>query len=96
VDTGCSTTVCGTGSLDNYLENLSEYELSKVKEEPSVTTFTFGDGNKVSSIKKVVLRCIINNLQAIITTDVVDCNIPLLLSKQSMKKAGMCLNFENW
>ena len=28
-----------------------------------------------------------------ITTDVVDCNIPLLLSRKAMKNAGMVLDF---
>ena len=30
-----------------------------------------------------------------LTTDVVDCNIPLLLSKRSMKSVGMILDFKN-
>ena len=32
-------------------------------------------------------------MRAVIDVDVVPCNIPLLMSKTSMKKAKMCLNF---
>jgi len=34
-------------------------------------------------------------MRATICTDVVNCNIPLLMSKCSMKKAKMCLVFAN-
>jgi hypothetical protein len=95
LDTGCSTTVCGSKWLNDYLGELSDYERSTVKEENSSSTFTFGDGVTVSSLKRVLLPCYIGGMHATVSTDVVNCNIPLLLSKCSMKKAKMCLDFEN-
>ena len=53
----------------------------------------FGDGTTIKSVKKLALPCWIAGIRATLSTDVVDCNIHLLLSKQSMKKAKMCLNF---
>lgn len=95
LDTGCSSTVCGMEWFDNYISNLSNYDQSKIEEYPSVSSFTFGDGTVVKSEKKVVIPCYIGGIRSTITTDIVECNIPLLLSKQSMKKANMQLHFGN-
>lgn len=94
LDTGCSTTVCGRNWLHNYLETLSEYERANIIEEVSSSSFTFGDGVTIGSQKRVILPCWIGGLRANITTDVVECDIPLLMSKDSMKKAKMILDFE--
>lgn len=93
LDTGCSSTVCGVGWLETYLGGLSEYERSQLREEESDTKFKFGVGDTVSSMKKVSIPCWLGKATATITTDVVDCDIPLLLSKRSMKKAKMNLDF---
>ena len=37
----------------------------------------------------------IGGLKGKVVTDVVDCDIPLLLSKKSMKSVGMILNFKD-
>ena len=58
-------------------------------------TFEFGDGNKLNSLYKVILPCVVADIEVSIITDVVDSDIPLLLSKDAMKRAGTCLNFEN-
>lgn len=93
IDTGCSTTVCGKLWLNEFLQSLTDYERTQIKESASNSTFTFGDGVSVKSIKKFNFPCWIGNMKADITTDVVECNIPLLLSKKSMKKAKMVLDF---
>ena len=58
-------------------------------------TFKFGDGNKLNSLYKVILPCVITDIEVNIITDVVNSDIPLLLSKEAMKRAGTCLNFED-
>ena len=95
LDTGCSKTVCGVEWINGYLSELSDYERETIVEEKSSSTFTFADGVTVSSLKRVTLPCHIGNMSATIVTDVVGCNIPLLLSKRSMKKAKMLINFES-
>ena len=95
IDTGCSTTVCGVNWLENYMGFITEYEKSCIKEESSLSTFTFGDGISVNSMKRVTLPCWIGGMKSTVVTDIVDCNIPLLLRKNSLKKAGMCLDFRN-
>ena len=94
MDTGCSTTVCGEAWLEKYSSSLSDYERSLITEENSIATFTFGDGMTFSSLKRVLLPCWIGNQRANIAVDVVECNIPLLMSCKSMKKANLIWNFK--
>ena len=93
LDSGCSKTVCGEYWYDNYVGSISDYDQSCVKEEPSKASFTFGDGSSEKSLKRTQIPCYIGGKRCFIETDVVKCNIPLLLSKKAMKKGRMCLNF---
>ena len=95
LDTGCTTTVCGHLWYQDYMSTLSEQVKSTVTEEGSEATFTFGDGVTVSSMKKTKLPCYIGGLRSEIVADVVDCNIPLLVSKRSLKKAKAALDFSS-
>ena len=94
IDTGCSTTVCEKQWLQSYKESLSEYERTQISEQASTSSFTFGDGRTVHSQSRVTVSCWIGGLRAEITTDVVDSNVPLLLSRKSMKSTGMRLFFD--
>ena len=49
--------------------------------------FKFGSGNKLASVKRVMLPGIVASFRVDINTDIVDADIPLLLSKSAMKKA---------
>ena len=94
LDSGCINTVCGSAWLQRYTDFLSDNDRAKLKEESSEKSFTFGDGVMVTSVKRVTLPCFIGKKRATIVTDVVNCNIPLLMSKTSMKRAKMSINFE--
>lgn len=94
LDSGCSATVCGTGWLNDFVQGLSDDERQQIKIAPSSQSFTFGDGKTIVSNKRVTLPCWMGGKLGEVTTDVVDCNIPLLLSRRSMKAAGMILNFK--
>ena len=95
VDSGCATTVCGQGWLEAFVANLCDEERNNIKEAGSTETFTFGDGSTVKSLKKVTIPCWINGKRGFITTDVVECGIPLLLSRKTLKTFKMVLDFEN-
>jgi len=96
LDSGCSTSVCGQQWFEEYEGSLTTYDQSLIEEkEASNTSFTFGDGNTYKSLKRVILPCWIAGMKANIEVDVVECNIPLLLSKKAMKKGKMCLKFVN-
>lgn len=58
-------------------------------------TYKFGDGKKLKALYTVTLPYTIAGIHASILTDVVDTDIPFLLSKDVMKRAKNYLNFEN-
>ena len=95
LDSGVSSTVCGTKWYKCFLEKLTDAQKKKVVKIKGVRIFKFGDGNKLSSLYKVILPCVIADIEVSIITDVVNSDIPLLLSKDAMKRAGTCLNFED-
>ena len=95
LDTGCINTVCGEEWLDKYVDMLNEADKAKITSGASDKSFTFGDGVSVASTQRVTLPCYIGNKKCEITTDVVKCKIPLLLSKNSMKKASMVIDLGN-
>ena len=61
----------------------------KIPYEEGTKYFKFGDRLKVKSLKKVTLPCVIAKMNVKIMSDVVDADIPLLLSKTAMKRARM-------
>ena len=94
LDSGCANTVCGESWMSNFIENLSDLERSQVKVQSSDQQFTFGDGRTVVSKRRVTFPCYIDGTKGEITTDVVDCELPLLLSLKSMKSMGFKIDFK--
>ena len=94
LDSGCANTVCGEDWLSNLLSNLSDLDRALVRESPSDQPFTFGNGKTFRSGRKITFPCYISGLKGEITTDVIECKIPLLLSLKSMKRMGMILDFK--
>ena len=87
LDSGASKTVCGRMWTDCYTESLSGKERESVKHTDSKNSFKFGDGRRVKSFSQVVTPTKIGIKNVMIETDVVNEEIPLLLSKEIMKKA---------
>ena len=95
LDCGASKTVCGSEWLEEYKQNLTDSNLRQLSSSKSHNFYRFGDGRRIPAKECVSLPAIIGTKRVIINTDVVDSDIPLLLSRDSMKKANMSLNFEN-
>ena len=95
LDSGCTRTVCGETWLQCYLDTLDENDLESVRTQQSRTKFKFGDGKVYHSDRRVSFPAEIGGLNIYIETDVIDNDLPLLLSRSSMKKAGAKLDFEN-
>ena len=93
LDSGCTKTVCGEQWLNCYIDSLSETEKKTMKRFKSNTEFRFGDGKSVISEQCVSIPCKIAGVSVNVETDVVKSEIPLLLSKESMKKAGTKIDF---
>ena len=95
LDSGASATVCGLGWFNCFMQTLTDENKKNISIQPGTKTFKFGDGAKVKSIKKVMLPCVLAGVNVHIITDVVKAEIPLLLSRDAMKKAGTSLNFND-
>ena len=87
VDTACTKTVCGKEWLQYMLDSLSSEELKSVEIKKSHMPFKFGDGRIINSYQTVTFPAKVGNRLCNIKTEVVECKIPLLLSKESLAKA---------
>ena len=96
LDCGCVKTVCGHTWFEIYKESLTEEENKRITEEKSETKFRFGVGGPVYvSEKRVKFPAILGKKKVTIESDLIDCELPLLLSKESMKRANTQINFTN-
>ena len=93
LDSGCTKNVCGETWIQCYLETFDESEKMKVKYFSSSTSFKFGSGEHVVSSKLVTSLLEIAGRKLNIETEVVNCDLPLLLSKDAMKEAEMSIDF---
>ena len=93
LDSGCSKTVCGEEWFNSYMNSLKKEDVDKIEEKQSASQFRFGNGNAFKSIKKVTVPAKIGSKNIQIETDVIKTDIPMLLSKSSMKTANAKIDF---
>ena len=95
LDTGCAkNNVCGRRWLQHFLESM-KISVSEIKSEPSGNNFRFGGGEIFRSNRYMFIPCIIAGKEITIKSDVIDCDISMLISKNAMKRAGMVVNLKN-
>ena len=82
------------GWIDCYVNSLSDVDRKKVIYSDSEKSFKFGSDAVFESLYKVKFPATIGSHEIFIETDIVDTRVPLLLSKQAMKKAGTKINFK--
>ena len=95
LDCGASKTVCGRKWFNTFVESLTEPERSNIKTTTGTYPYKFGDGAIVMSTGSVILPAILGGQKVGISTDIVEKDIPLLLSREAMKKARMSIDFKN-
>ena len=78
-----------------YIDSLPEEKQTKISYSKSQNMFKFGSGDPVKSLHKVKIPTSIGNQDIFIESDVVDNNIPMLLSKSAMKKAHRSIDFQS-
>ena len=94
LDSGASRTVSGAHWLKEYISSLSSEDQASVVFYSSSNYYRFGDGVRVEAQKTAKIPAYLGSKRVFIITDVVNKDIPLLLSKAFMKNARSILNFE--
>ena len=97
IDTACSKVVMGLECFNGFYKKLPEEYSQQIifDENGSNTVFQFGDGKKVQSIGRATIPIRIGDTDLMLTTEVVQRNIPLLLSKKFLKKAEAVLDMKD-
>ena len=95
IDSGCPTNVCGESWFKVYKEGMTNHQRDNLKEEASNAHFRFGDSPALASNKKVYLPVTIGNKNMFLPTDVIDAELPLLLSKQTLINGEAEINCAN-
>lgn len=94
LDSACSSTVCGRNWLEKYVNTLNEKDRMKIKQTVGQRTFKFGGGERLKSTGEYSLPAVVAGKEVLIMTDVVESDIPLLLSRKAMKTAGVKMDLE--
>ena len=93
LDTTCTKTVCETSWLQNFLENGGKVLSTQISHRPA--PFKFGHGTVIHSDKAITIAGKIGKTDCKINVEVIPIQLPLLLSKESLKRAGAELDLLN-
>ena len=94
LDSGAPKSVCGINWLNKYICSLSPKDKSKVKYRPATSKYKFGCLSTAEAIHKVKFPVAIGDIDILLKADVVEGELPLLLSRSFMKQANSELNFK--
>ena len=96
LDTGCIESVTGDVWANDMLMSLHPNTREKVKVEASSRRFKFGGGQTRDSMGTFHIPCSLEGVNTVLAVDVVkQHDLPCLLSKKSMKKAGVVIDVVN-
>ena len=95
LDSACGRAVSGDKRINNYIQSLDNRDRLKIKQRDSQKVFKFGGGTCLKSNCEYSLPVVIAGREVTIKTDVVESDIPLLLSRTAMKKAAVKMDLEN-
>ena len=95
LDSGANKTVCGSAWLRCYLDSLDASDKDLVTFHTANSTFRFGDGRSVVASEAVMIPAQVGTHRVFIAADVVDNDIPLLLSRPAMQRANTEINFKD-
>ena len=96
IDTASTSTVYGRKWLDRYVSSLEVSQQKEIVPNHNDVTFRFGDGRKkIVSEGSVIIPSTTGDTVCKIKTEVVQNDIPLLLSKETLKRAIAVLDLKN-
>ena len=93
IDCGCTKTVNGKAWLDSYVETLSRSDRMLIEYHKDNTKFRFGDGPVSISNQMVVIPITLGSRKFKLHSCVVDNDVPLLISRTSLKRAEADIRF---
>lgn len=93
IDSGAPETVSGRNWVRDYMNTLTEDEKKLVVRRKIDKTYKFGNSKPISAEESVELPMTIASKEVMLTTDIVDVDVPLLLSKKALKKAQAIIDF---
>ena len=94
LDSGCTKTVAGSAWLSEYLVTLSDEEVSAAmnSKKKNNTVYRFGDGKESKSTFEISLPVRVWGKNASICVDIVQNDIPLLISRPLMSELGVIID----
>ena len=92
LDTGCRHNIAGEIWVNCFFEGLSDKELKLAEKSPSTTKFKSGGGRVLQSLYKIQAPILATGCHVIISFNVVESDIPLLLGKKTMKNWYLVIN----
>ena len=95
LESGATNTVAGKIWFNSYINSLNSEEKSKMQHHVGTNIYRFSDGNLVQAVENVDLPRAMGSKHVILNTNIVPSVIPLLLSRKSMKRAVMTIDFKN-
>ena len=95
LDSGAINTVAGKVYHNCYINSLNKNEKRKIKHHTPGNTYRFGDGKLFPALQNVNIPIALGSRNVMLNTNIVVSDIPLLISRKSMKKANMALDFKN-
>ena len=78
-----------------YITSLNKNEKRLIKHHTLGNTCRFGDGKLFPALQNVDIPTSLGSQNVMLNTDIVGSDITLLLSRKSMKKANITLDFKN-
>ncbi len=94
VDTGCPYTVTGDSWLKSYVNTLSRKDRQSIRTYKSNNRFRFGSGKVYPSEYHIVIPIYVGHSRYKLGVDVVKCNVPLLFSRDTLKRAKAKIDIE--
>ena len=92
---GSTKSVFSLSWLNCYLETLSPSDFSLYQEFESNASFKFGSGKLIKSIKRVTIHTCMDGKNIQLTTDFIETDILLVLSKEALKKSNNRIDIVN-
>lgn len=92
LDTGASATVCGSKWYQVLLDSMTDDEKKEIRLTDEIRSFKFGDGKAVTSSCKKSVPVTICGVPILLDMHVIENDIPLLLSRSTMRKMGMVID----